>query len=230
MPRRNKIESERLHDRLLGAFREVPDPSSSAATRYAAEKANCSRSIARRALEVGLGKGLRSIRDLLSEEKLLTRASLRREQLAEQVEAATEDAKLDAIESRKRQGRLITRGQEALSQLLDGFLTAHLKKFGEQIAAGQVQELSMPELVATLRSLTGSARELQAMENLLLGDPTSIIGGEVTIAPQVADVTVAEAARELELAQRALTELAEANESTDPGRAIARNGHGSAVH
>src|SRR5712664_538015 len=104
--RRNRVELEALHAALAGAFRELPDASSTAALKYAADKAGCSAAVARRALEFGLGKGLRSIRDLLGEERLLARSALRRENIASLVSEATEDARADAVESRKRAGRL----------------------------------------------------------------------------------------------------------------------------
>src|SRR5258707_9748643 len=133
MPRRSRPQLEALHHDLLAAFREVPDPESLPAIRYAAEKAGCSRSTARRALEVGLGTGLRSIRDLLSEEKLLARSAIRKEEIADRLSEASDTARQDAIASRARAGKLIVQGQEALTQLLNGFLNSHLKRFGETL-------------------------------------------------------------------------------------------------
>jgi len=42
-----------------------------------------------------------------------------------------------------------------LTQLLNGFLNSHLKRFGETLSAGQIEEMSMSELVVTLKNLVG---------------------------------------------------------------------------
>ncbi len=204
MPRRSRPQLEALHTALLAAFREVPDPESRPAVRYAAEKAGCSRSTAKRAFEVGLGRGLRSIRDLISEEKLITRSALRREQLGELVTQATEDAKADAIQSRARAGRLIVSLQESLIKIVDSFHTAQVQPLADQVAAGKPVEVG--GVAGILQRLVASFDQLLRSEALVLGSPTSIVAS-LEVEPGPAEsVSLEEAKSEIEAAARALKE------------------------
>ncbi len=203
--RRSRLEVERLHTTLLATCREVANPVSLAGFRYVAEKSDCSVAVARRAFDFGLAKDLRPIRDLLDEERLLARSALRKESVASLVTQATEDARADAVESRRRTGRLIVSLQECLIEVADAFRAAQTKPLAARIAAGEPVELS--PLAATLRNLIASADQLLRQEALVLGEPTQIIAGQLTVESAQAEISVEEARAELEAAQRALREV-----------------------
>ncbi len=203
--------------KLLEHFRTDPEPGSPASFTRAAVVTGLDRRTCRRAWKVGW-PGSPAIVGLLDSVRVLARASLRREVLAQRLEAATALAMEDAAEARAQQGKSVRAVQATATAGLialhaEGIATYMRSLFtmikngnpgeGKAVAARH----ALADLSLIIRRLTASTRLGVEMERLLFGEPTTILGGEIALRPVTPDTDAASLAIEVEAAQRALDEV-----------------------
>lgn len=214
-----KVTSQSTYDKLIIAFRENWGNFSSAA-----RAAGVARKTAKKAWISGWpDQRMRPIRDLLEEERLAaraeilteTRAKLVGDQAVLQQEAVeAEKARLlshsQAVQTRAQEGEMVKLSR-ANTIVMMATANRHLrvanklaKELEEQVEKGEV-ELTPQQVIKLAGScafLTKTAAEAARinleMERILLGEPTEIIGIDVN------NMSVEEAARRIEVANRAL--------------------------
>lgn len=209
---RARLEIEGVRRALLGIYREK-SPSSPRDYAAAAEQAGCSTRTARRAWEVGW-PGLRALRDEVAEEQLLARAARSREALQAKVEEATIAAKFDAVQSRAQAGRMLEYLRRSTMGSLAGLLALprYIQALGQRIASEDPNQMTPEQaraayasIAKTLQRLIAATRDVQELENLVLGEPTEIIQADLTLHAGLPEqVTLEEAEAEVEAARRAL--------------------------
>jgi hypothetical protein len=211
--------SDAQRAKLIESFRTDPEPGTHASFRRAAVAAELDWRTCRRAWAAGW-PGVPAIRDTLASERVLARAHLRKEALASRLEAAAALAQEDAAESRAKGGQLV---RFCSTAVLNTFVAMHQEKVYEyqrlllrlmkdekdpSSPLAVVAQERFDSIAKTIARLVSAASDSQQLERLLLGEPTSILGGEIGIRP-VTPVTAdaSTLAVELERAQRALDEL-----------------------
>jgi hypothetical protein len=228
--------SEQQHRQLLESFRTDPEPGSHASYRRAAEAAGVDPRTARRAFKVGW-PGVKPIRELIESEKTLSRAALRREVLASRLDEASRLAADDALESRVMEGRAVRTVTTSATNALVALHMAKIQDF-EVVLAKLMQDPVNPgspvalaarrafsDIAGIVSKLTEAAERGQRMCRLLLGEPSVVLGGELSLRPAVApNADAATLVTEIQAAQRALDELRQLEARKDKSDAQPGNG------
>ncbi len=194
---RRKITPE-FYRALVDAFRETPANAAEAARAVRdSTGGSCDRRTAARAWELGWPKlELKPIAVYLDMEKIAARAKLAHEDTQAALTAATSDeavvreqARIDAINARTAEGRLVRTARANILELLESseeLLAGYRKlapKVKKALAEMDAEELGLEKAARLLWRLAISSRAavdagmrvLQA-ERLLLGQPMEIIG------------------------------------------------------
>lgn len=194
---RRKITPE-FYEALTAAFRQVPGNASEAAALVReAMGSTCDPRTAARAWDRGWPRlELEPIAARLEKEKIAARAKLAHDDTAKALAAATSDeavvreqARIDAINARTAEGRLVRVARENVlallessNELLEGYrlLAPKVKKL---LAKMDADDLGITESARLLwriaiaaRASTAAGLQVLQMERLLLGQPMEIIG------------------------------------------------------
>ncbi len=189
---RRKI-TELAWEKLLESFRMDPEPGTRGSFNRAGEAADLDYRTAQRAWERGWPRK-KPIRELVEVEKALARASLRREVLAQRLEEATRLAVEDAAESRAMAGKSVRMVNVAALNALSALhqegiflyerrlavMMQHEDPANEKAVAARAAFLDIAQIV---RRLATAAHTGQEMERLMLGEPTTILGGGIAVHP-----------------------------------------------
>lgn len=211
-----RVDQER-YDAMVDSYRDTPGN-----FRACSRTTGVDRRTAKKAWEDGWpGRGLEPIKIVIEQEQDAARARLHDarkaelEALAKQnVQAQVETramAKIDAVESRTEEARMVRVARsntislmESVQDMLEGAKElAAAMKTEISITAGEVaskpgQAVALFQAIASTTKQANEAAKLSmAMERTLLGEPEKKIGLELSLSPN-------EAAREIELANRAL--------------------------
>lgn len=204
---------------MLAEFRK--DPSGSfAAHRAAAEAAGVDRRTARRAWLTGWGPDRPAMRDVIEKERVLARAELARESLAERARMAPALAADDAAHARAQEAQLVRLARGNAIALLG--VSAQSLRGALKLSERLREEVESPPAGTPPMSATRAARLLglvaqtmhraavvgklsMEMERIHLGEPTQVIG----IQAVPASVSIDDAREELAAAERALALAAE---------------------
>lgn len=236
MGRKSVTDKQRAD--LLESFRKDVEPGSPGSFRRAAEAAQVDRRTARRAWQRAW-PGMKPIREVIEAEKVGARAALRKAELAAMLEERTKLAQESAIQSRAEEGSAVLLVTRAASVALGAM---HSKQVFEHVAhlavltqenrpeslEAKAARSAMKDFALTLARLAQAAERGQRMARLLLGEATTILGGEVALrAVAPVKVDAATFAAELEAAQRAFDEHlaleAAKKDTTDGGTSALTN-------
>ncbi len=203
--------------KLLESFRSDPAPDTPGSFSRAAVTTGLDRRTCRRAWTTGW-PGFRAVREVIETERLLARAALRKEVLAQRLDEAGRLASEDAVEARAQEGKAVR-----LVQLtaMNALLALHAEKVHDyQRSLARLMQDQDPasrtaiaarrafnDIASILARLGEAAERGQRMQNVLLGQPTTILGGTVGVHPVAPpNVTTEELVQEIQALQRAAEE------------------------
>ena len=201
---------------MLGALRELPGMFPEAARRAGV----CKNTVSKAWFDGWPGRGLRPIKIIIEEEQSAARArlaALRERELQDiAVQQVHNENKQetrvvqDAILQREEEAKMVRGSRHAAMALLG--IVQRLEKAGLQLAERVEAKIAMAELspreaaqlfrdiTSMTKSAIDAAHTAQAMERSLLGEPEKIIGVAL-------NVSASDAAKEMDMANRALARM-----------------------
>lgn len=212
MAKRSRIDQE-FYDLLLEAFRRAPG-----VLARAANAASCDTRTAKRAWVEGWpDRGFRPINEVVEEEMSAARARLKDVRSSEIAEANREKERVnernsvaardDAITSRTEEAQTVRAARHNSMALL--LTTQRMLRAGSKLAESIESEIANSKMnparaMAFFQAMASTARQANetaklaiAMERSLLGEPEKVIGHRI-------EMTVTQAATEIEAGNRAL--------------------------
>jgi hypothetical protein len=210
--------TEQQQRQLLESFRGDSEPGTHASYRRAGEAAGVDPRTARRAWKVGW-PGIKPIRDLIESEKTLARAALRREVLTARMDEASRLAMEDAVQARADEGRSVRAVTSAATGALLALHAEQVHTYERTLARlmqtedpndakAKAARRAFRDITEIVTRLAEAAERGQRMGRLLLGEPSVVLGGELSLRPVVApNADTATLVTEIQAAQRALDEL-----------------------
>lgn len=216
---RNTINQD-FYERLTQAYREAPGNVS-----RASKVAKCDRRTARRGWNEGWkDRGFSPICEILKDEQSAARARIQANRVSEmsvlkerqqrRIEDTQTLAMEDAIESRAETAKVVRAARSNAMGLM--VVTQRMLKAAAKLSEKMETALSestikperavtlFKEIASTAKAANETGKIALAMEKSLLGEPEKIIGHKV-----VPDMSPSEAAREIELSNKALDRMRE---------------------
>jgi hypothetical protein len=219
-PMGRRAISDLQRAKLIEAFRADAEAGTPSSFRRAALAADVDARTAKRAWERGWPP-MKPIREMIELEKSLARAALRKEVLAQRLDEAQRLAAEDASESRAMAGKTVrainTAARSAILALHEEQTHLYMRRLAQLFqnedptdAKATAARQAFLDLAMVIRRLAQAAHTGMEMERLILGEPTTILGGEIGIRPVIApNATAEEIAIEAQAAMRAVAELRE---------------------